>query len=714
VAKINFALGIHNHQPVGNFDSVFETAFTQSYQPFLETVLDHPHIKFSLHTSGCMLEWFEKHNRDYFNLVAKLLERGQVELLGGGFYEPILSVLPHDDALEQVVRMRTYLKKRFGVTVRGAWLPERVWEPSLAALLAEAEVEYLPLDDDQFLAAGHFPEELSGYFLTEAGRGPLALFPIQKALRYTIPFQEPQASLDFMRSMSEGKEQPLFVMADDGEKFGLWPKTYDWVYTQRWLHRFFEMLEQHADEIELVKFGEARDRIAPAGRTYLPTGSYFEMSEWALPPKAQHIFEGLIKESEKRPDWPEIRPFLKGGFWRSFLARYDEINALHKKMVRVSRKYHDLSPRKRRNDLYTPLLRGQCNCPYWHGVFGGLYLPHLRHAVWKELLLSEYATDNAGHRGRKWVDIERVDFDADGFPELLVENAYLNAYISPRKGGMIFEWDYRPAGYNLLNTLTRHEEAYHAKLSQAVYEGDKAQEPAPEQAEAKEETASIHDLVLTKEPHLEKVLTYDRWPRRALLDHFPGWNSTIQEFRDGVMADYGDFLQGSYELGELFTDAAALTRRGTLGNGPVEITKTIRVVPGHPVLKIHYRIRNLATFELHSPFGIEWNLALQAPHSHLHYISLPDHQLLRKPLAVTEEQIGVSTIVLADEHEGVSAQFQFENPVKLWRAPVESISLSEGGFERIFQSIALLFQWELHLPAGAAWETSFTATLDDA
>jgi alpha-amylase len=709
VAKINFALGIHNHQPVGNFDSVFETAYTHSYKPFLETALEHPHLKFTLHTSGCMLEWFEKHNPQYFDLVAKLLERGQLELLGGGFYEPILSVLPHDDALEQVMRMRTYLKKRFGVSVRGAWLPERVWEPSLAALLAEAGVEYLPLDDDQFLAAGHFPEELSGYFLTEAGNGPLALFPIQKTLRYTIPFQEPEASLEFMRRMSDGKEQALFVMADDGEKFGLWPKTYDWVYTQRWLHRFFEMLENHADEIELLKFGEARDKIAPAGRTYLPTGSYFEMSEWALPPKAQHIFEDLIKESEKRDDWSEIRPFLKGGFWRSFLARYEEINYLHKKMLRVSDKYHDLSVRKRRTDSYTSLLRGQCNCPYWHGVFGGLYLPHLRHAVWKELLQSEYLTDNAAHRGRKWVDIVREDFDADGFPELLVENAYVNAYLSPRRGGMMFEWDYRALGYNLLNTLTRHEEAYHGKLAKAVFEGD-----APVKQESETETASIHDLVLTKEPHLEQALTYDQWPRRALLDHFPGWNSRIEEFRDGTMADYGDFLQGSYELGELFTDAASLTRRGTLGGGAVEITKTIRVVPGHPVIKIHYRIHNLAAFELHSPFGVEWNLALQAPNSAQHVLSLPGTDILRRPLAEMAEHKAVSSVWLADEHEGVAAQFQFDVPMKLWRAPVESISLSEGGFERIFQSIALLFQWELHLPAGATWETSFTATLGKA
>lgn len=701
MSKIYFALGIHNHQPVGNFDNVFELAYRTSYKPFLETVLEHPHIRFSLHTSGCLLEWLEKHEAGYFELVGKLLERKQVELLGGGFYEPILSVLPHADALEQIARMQDYLKRRFGVAVRGAWLPERVWEPQLADLLAEAGVEYLPLDDEHFLRAGHRLRDLNSYFLTESGRGPVALLPIHKRLRYAIPFEEPAASIAYLREQRDHRAQPLCVMADDGEKFGLWPKTYAWVYEKRWLHRFFTALEENSAEIELLTFAEVRDRIPPGGRTYLPTGSYFEMGEWVLPPKASRQFSGFVHEFQKRPDWPELRPFLKGGFWRGYLARYDEVNLLHKKMLRTSAKYHRLSARKRNDKLHTPVLRGQCNCPYWHGVFGGLYLPHLRHAVWKELLLGEHALDNASHRGRKWVEIANTDLDADGHNELLLENAYMNAYLAPRRGGMLFEWDFRPRGYNLLNTLTRREEAYHSKLFEAQAES----------AEAGAETASIHDQVIAKEPGLEQALHYDGWPRTALLDHFPGWNSTIEQFRDGALADYGTFLKGPYALREMFTDAVTLARRGQVGGTPVELVKTVRMPPGKAVLEVKYQIKNLANHELHSPFGVEWNLALQAPRSPQHTISLPGAGLQDGMLADSAIHDGVREIALADKHEGVAARFRFDRPIRLWRVPIESVSLSEGGFERIFQSIALLFLWELHLAAGETWERSFTASL---
>ncbi|MDD5087753.1 MAG: DUF1926 domain-containing protein [bacterium] len=702
MSKISFALGIHNHQPVGNVPAVFERAYRTAYEPFLKAALDHPHVRFTYHITGCLIEWLERHRPDFFDLVGTLVQRGQIELLGGGFYEPILPVLPREDALEQLARMSDDLKRRFGVRPRGAWLAERVWEPQLAELLPEAGIEYIALDDDHFLAAGHELRDLHHYYLTEAGRGPLALFPIHKQLRYTIPFKEPEDSFAYMREYAAGAAQPLFVMADDGEKFGLWPKTYDWVYEKGWLRRFFEALEQNAQEIEMLTFAEVRDRIAPGGRTYLPTGSYFEMGEWVLPPKSARRFEKFIGEFKERSDWEDLRPFLKGGFWRGYLARYDEANYLHKKMLRASAKFHRLSPRKRDNDLQTPVLRGQCNCSYWHGIFGGLYLPHLRHAVWRELLLGEQALDNSAHRGRKWIDIEKTDHDADGHDELLIENAAMNAYLAPHRGGMLFEWAYRPRGYNLLNPLTRRPEAYHSKLTAATAPTDGS------------ETASIHDMVLSKEPDLDKALRYDEWPRAALLDHFPGWNSTVEEFKNGLLADYGTFLQAPYELKELFTDAVTLRRTGHVGETAVELVKTIRTLPGKAVLDIEYAIRNLARHDLHSPFGIEWNLSLMAPNSDQHVFTLPGTGIENRPLSETAEYTHVREARLADLSEGVAARFELREPAKLWRAPVESVSLSESGFERIFQSVALLLMWELHLSPGREWRCSFTVTLDDA
>jgi alpha-amylase/alpha-mannosidase (GH57 family) len=90
VAKFQLALLIHAHQPVGNFDDVIERAYQQCYSPFVQVLERHPSIRMGLHYSGALLEWLERAHPEYFEQLRVLVKRGQVEIVGGGFYEPIL------------------------------------------------------------------------------------------------------------------------------------------------------------------------------------------------------------------------------------------------------------------------------------------------------------------------------------------------------------------------------------------------------------------------------------------------------------------------------------------------------------------------------------------------------------------------------------------------------------------------------------------------
>ena len=139
--RVYFALVIHSHQPVGNFDHVVEEAFQKSYAPFVEALMRHPRIRMSLHYSGVLLEWIEHHHPEYFQQIRQLVDRAQVELVGGGYYEPILPAIPDSDKLAQLRKFGDYLERNFGSRPRGAWVAERVWEPSLARPLGEAGVE---------------------------------------------------------------------------------------------------------------------------------------------------------------------------------------------------------------------------------------------------------------------------------------------------------------------------------------------------------------------------------------------------------------------------------------------------------------------------------------------------------------------------------------------------------------------------------------------
>src|SRR5688572_21645936 len=99
---VRFVFGLHNHQPVGNFDGVFEQAYRDGYLPFIELIDQYPEIPVTLHTSGCLMEWLVERKPEYIDRIRRLVAGGRMELLGGAFYEPILSMIPRRDRVGQI------------------------------------------------------------------------------------------------------------------------------------------------------------------------------------------------------------------------------------------------------------------------------------------------------------------------------------------------------------------------------------------------------------------------------------------------------------------------------------------------------------------------------------------------------------------------------------------------------------------------------------
>ncbi len=128
--------------------------------------------------------------------------------------------------------------------------------------------------------------------------------------------------------------------------------------------------------------------------------------EWSLPPAASLDFKACLEESEHIPNGKRFQRFLRGGLWRNFLAKYAESNHLQKQVLGVSHRLHKLSCAVESGtekaallaEAHAHLLAAQCNDPYWHGVFGGLYAPHLRSAILRHLIQAEFQLD--GVEGR--------------------------------------------------------------------------------------------------------------------------------------------------------------------------------------------------------------------------------------------------------------------------------------------------------------------------
>ena len=475
---------MHLHQPVGNYDSVFEEHVRDVYLPFLEKLVERDAFPIALHLSGPLLEWLEAHDARYLDLLGPLVANGKVELLLAGMYEPVLAVLPREDRIEKIGWMREALARRFGVEARGLWLTERVWEPGLAADLHDAGVDFALVDDHHFAAAGFPPDRLHAPFVTESGGKRVTLFPIDQRLRYLVPFQPEEETADYLRGLRRAGHS-LAVLGDDGEKFGGWPGTREWVYGRGWLDRFLTVLERLRDEGEVVlsTFAAALGSVPSGGLAYLPTASYREMEAWSLPTEASVRLTSLERElGPARIAGPE-GALVRGGQWRNFQVKYAESNRLHKRMLAVSalcRERGDPVEARR------AVGRGQCNDAYWHGVFGGLYLPHLRQGVWRELARAEGLL-----RAGEGLAYEIVDHDYDGHDEVCVHSAHFTAVVSPARGGALEELTMHASGVNLADTLTRRREPYH-ELTGSAPAADSHDDHA--HGDQPEHAPSIHEI----------------------------------------------------------------------------------------------------------------------------------------------------------------------------------------------------------------------------
>jgi alpha-amylase len=707
--SVRLVLVFHNHQPIGNFDGVFEQSFQDSYRPFLDVLEQYPQLPIALHTSGSLMEWLAAHHPEYLERLGALAAAGRVEIVGGAFYEPILSMISSADRIGQITRYSDWLNDRFGTTIQGMWVPERVWEQSLARDIVSAGIRYTLLDDYHFKNAGLTQDELHGYYVTEDEGKLLAVFPGSERLRYLIPFADVENSVHYLREIAEQRPGSVIAFGDDGEKFGSWPGTHEHCYQNGWLRRFFDALVANQEWLRVVTPSAVLEQVLPAGKVYIPEGSYREMTEWALPTSRLAEFDDLRHRLQHEERWPEIAPFVRGGYWRNFKVKYPETNEMYARMQMVSRRLQEAAANGGHEELIdrarAELYRGQCNCGYWHGAFGGAYLPHLRNAVYHHLIAADNLLDEAEGRGlaegdQPWVELASGDYNLDGRQEVRLASNRLVALLSPTAGGQMYELDVRSICHNLLATLTRREEAYHHKVRGG-------------ESESNGEVASIHDRVVFKQQGLEQRLQYDRYLRKSLIDHFYTLDASLASVAANEYHELGDFVAEPYEAKLRRSPErmqVQLVCAGRVGHHRVKITKGATLEAGDDVLEIGYLLEGLPLDEtLH--FGVELNFA-----------GLPagiDDRYFRDAQGNSLGQIGtrldladVDALGLTDEWLGIAVDLKIDRPSCLWTYPIETVSQSEAGYELVHQSVVVEPHWFVEADAEGRWSVQMRLAID--
>lgn len=687
--RTRLVFALHFHQPFGNLDEVFARATDRCYLRTLELMAEHPHVAAAIHVSGSLLDWTEAHRPAFIDALAALVRRGQIEVLGGGYQEPMLAILPERDAVGQLEVMAERCEQLLGQRPRGMWLTERVWEPDLPRVLAATGHHYTLLDDTHLFAAGaHRP--LGDYYVTDKAGDAVAVFPIDYGLRTRIPY----AQLDDLLAYLASHKGRAPTYGDDAEKFGVWPTTEKRVWHERWLERFFDALKAEAGWLATTTPSRVMADTPSSGAVYIPTISYQEMGAWALPADKSQELQALARRLELSGHGASAATFLRGGIWQAFVAKYPESNLIYRKMLRVSsaveaaRLRGDASWQGARAALY----QGQCNCAYWHGLFGGLYLQHLRSALMGALLEAEAL---ASPRAR--VTLSLADHDGDLAEELLFEGPALNLYLSPARGGSGLELDLRDARFHLTGVLGRRLEAYHQDVHRARVISD-------------EELGnmSAHDIVRACQEGLADKLIYDAFPRGAFVDHLLPANAEPSMLDRGY-APLAELAHARFEVLD-----ARETQHGAEAELHVEQTGyrlTKRVAMRAREIEVGWRLgsekkAHRVCFASHidvtllSPDTVGGRrIDVTGPAATGSGDPAPGaravHSLVRE-VRVLAESLGIDVTIVADP------------PAELWRLPIETVSQSERGFESSYQGTALVFAWRDEIGDGHTIEPKLT------
>lgn len=654
---ISVLFGIHCHQPVDNFKSVVDEVIEKSYKPFFKTVYPHKWFKFSVHYSGWLLDYIRQNSPETFDFMKELANEGRIEFFTGGFYEPILSAIPKKDRIGQIKKLSTFIRNYFGQTPKGLWLTERVWDPSIITDIAECGVEYIVVDDYHFISTGFHKDSLYGYFNTEQDGYLMKLFPIDQKLRYLVPFKEPDVIFEYLDDL-ENMGGRCGILFDDGEKFGVWPKTYEWVYEKGWFDRFMSLFSDASHKFEL--YSEFIEINGPNGLAYLPMTSYMEMGEWSLfADKFIELknLEDFLKTTHYKDS---VQTFVKGSIWKNFFIKYPESNQIHKRVLNLSKEnvYN--------NEMLTDLIyRAQCNDVLWHGIFGGIYLPNLRDNAYRYIIEAESIVDL--YKSRIGTIYEE-DIFMDGYKQVIINTKEVKYIFNAGVGAGLASLDIKNFSLNLQNTMSRRFEGYHKQL-------------LDNKNEIVEDTgiSTIHEMSVELSEDVKGKILFDWYNRYSFIDHFLD-DYSFDVIKRCKFEELGDFVNKPFEYEISENKVKFLRDGGVYKNGKKYVTT---------VLKSFSAKADRLIFEY--GIGTEYENIFYMLELNFHFFDNEKVLLDGSPLEGIFEGKGEYHLSSINPKLNINIKFNGDIPIAFIGYNVETVSQSESGVDMALQGLSLNF-----------------------
>ncbi len=430
--RAGLIFGTTNSFVAGRTEEDLESIYQQAYKPFVRALYAQPDVAATLHYSGTLLEWLRQRHSEFIDVLSELVSRRQVELLGGGFHEPILPLIPNQDRLGQIEMLTTYLRKEFGRRPRGAVITQHVWDQALVTAFKNSGIEYLFLDDRVFGAAGLTGPQLCEPCITEDQGKSVIVFPVRSRPLSELLEQDPERVVADVVAEQELSRFAVVSLMLDGSELGGSAGSFASCYEEGWLPALLKAFSETRAGRQpglthpyryLRRHGSDAHR-----RTYFPSTT---LSQY-------YQLQGL---SPREPGTP-------GRSIRDLALESAEVRLLYAKMQHTHVLVNQIRGDKHRRQAGRhELWRAQTWGAYGAGWGQPAQRYRARATSYAALIQAEKTTRE---RGIFRASVTPMDFDLDGLPELLYHGPEINGYVH-RLGGVLFELDSMWATHNYLD-----------------------------------------------------------------------------------------------------------------------------------------------------------------------------------------------------------------------------------------------------------------------
>ena len=663
--KVKLILGTVNNCSAFLGEQELEEIYERSYKPFLRLV-HRSGLPVTMHYSGELLSWLIDKHDGVQMLFNDIFKSRKIEILGGGYYSPLFSLIPRKDRVGQIEMMTTEIRKRFGKRSRGLWITEKVWEPSIPMTMNYAGMEFTFLDEEFFEDAGLFNGELYQPCMTEDQGKKVVVFPISNRLISQFSLISAEEMVEQIIDCGSEKEERVVSLLLNGDELDFSDEK-----VEQKIELFFDLLQKNRRKINLVLPGKVVREYGRMNKVYFGCVSPGDIGRWSGPVFRETVNTEGEEVKEQKGEAAMLKPINTQSFFRHFLAKYPESNYLYSRMVDVHMLISQLrGDKQRKKSAEFELYKSQNHSAFWHGGGSpGIYSAENRRRAYKALIEAEkFTREKSGFSS----SIVKGDFDMDGIDEYVYRGLNLNANLH-RKGGCVYELDYFRTSHNYMATMARHREWYH-----------------------------------------EDYIT-DRYTRNSFIDHFYRPDEKLENVFNTSYRENGDFISSLYEVEKFNRERKEIFFRRTgsvvtkKNKFTVELSKKYSFKRNNII--VEYNIINKSDTALTTVFGTEFNLALSAEDG-------PVCEITSNPGGIvadfedTIEQKNITEVEFFDQPRKTAIVFEAENKFDLWGFPVKTKTGTGKAVEELYQGNCFIPMWNLSLAPGKSWSNRINLRIE--